>query len=173
MSTKIGESVSIASFNCQGLQNKDKRYDVINYLKNMGAKVICLQDTHLTNHDFHWLKTIWEGEIFLNGYKTNARGVAVLISNNIEYKVSHSEGDAIGNMLLLDMIISDIKIQLINIYGPNTDDCSFFNKIRDLLQEHEQDYVIWCGDVLAIFDKDYKLFNFFHIAFILSGRSCS
>ena len=30
MSMKIGESVSIASFNCQGLQNKDKRYDVIN-----------------------------------------------------------------------------------------------------------------------------------------------
>ena len=110
MSAKIGETVSIASFNCQGLQNKDKRYDIINYLKNMGAKVICLQETHLTNSDLYWLKPIWEGEIFLNGCKTNARGVAILISNNIEHKVSHSEGDAIGNMLLLDMIISDIKI---------------------------------------------------------------
>ena len=126
----------------------------------MGAKVICLQDTHLTNHDFHWLKTIWEGEIFLNRYKTNARGVAVLISNTIEYKVSHSEGDAIGNMLLLDMIISDIKIRLINIYGPNTDDCSFFNKIRDLLQEHEQDYVIWCGDFNIILNPDLDSHNY-------------
>ena len=64
MSTKIGETVSMASFNCQSLQNKNKRYDVTNYLKNMGAKVTCLQDTHLTNFDLHWFKTIWEGEIF-------------------------------------------------------------------------------------------------------------
>ena len=76
----------------------------------MCAKVICLQDTHLTNPNLHWCKTIWEGEIFLNRCKTNARGVAILISNNIDYKVSPSEGDAIGNMLLLYMIISDIKI---------------------------------------------------------------
>ena len=60
----------------------------------------------------------------------NVRGVVILLSNNIEYKVSHSEGDAIGNMLLLDMIISDIKISLINIYGANTDDCSFAIKLE-------------------------------------------
>ena len=64
MNTKIGETVSIASFNCQGLQNKGKIYNVINYFKNMGTNVICLQDIHLTNSDLHWHKTIWEGNFF-------------------------------------------------------------------------------------------------------------
>ena len=158
MNTKIGKTVSIASFNCQGLQNKDKRYD-INYLKNTGAKVIYLQDIHLTNSDLHWIKTIWKGEIFLNGCKTNARDVAVLISK----KVSHYESNATGNMLLLDMIISDEKIQLIGIYGPNTDDYSFFNKISNLLQDHEQDYAIWCGDFNITLNPDLDSYNFVNV----------
>ena len=61
------------------------------------------------------------------------------------------------------MIISDIKIRLINIYGPNTDDCSFFNKIRDLLQDHEQDYVIWCGDFNIILKTDLDSHNYVNV----------
>ena len=93
--------------------------------------------------------------IFLKACETNARSVAILITNNIKYKVSHYEGDAVGNMLL-DIIISDVRIQLINIYGHNTDGCSFFNKIID----HEQDYIIWCGDFNIILNPDLDSHNY-------------
>ena len=56
MSLKIGESISIISFNYQGIRNKGKIYDIINYLKNTGAKIICLQDTHLIQTDMATLK---------------------------------------------------------------------------------------------------------------------
>ena len=126
MSLKIGESISIISFNCQGIRNKGKRYNVINYLKNTGTKIICLQDTHLIQTDMATLKNDWNGNIYLNGSKTNARGVAILTSNSLEYKVTHTEVDAVGNMLLLDITVCNIKIRLLNIYGPNTDDPNFF-----------------------------------------------
>ena len=49
------ETDSIAAFNCQELRNKDKVNDVINYLNNMGTKILCFQDTQLTDSDSHWL----------------------------------------------------------------------------------------------------------------------
>ena len=125
MRLKIGVSISIISFHCQGICNKGKRYDVINYLQNTGAKIICLQDTHLIQTDMATLKNDWNVNIYLNGSKTNVTGVAILISNSLEYKVMHIEMDAVGNMLLLDITVCNIKIRLLNIYGPNTDDCNF------------------------------------------------
>ena len=38
------------------------------------------------------------GNIYLNGSKTIARGVAVLISSSFEYKATHTEMDIVSNM---------------------------------------------------------------------------
>ena len=160
MSLKLGESVSIISFNCQGIRNKGKRYDVINYLQNTGAKIICLQDTHLIQTDMATLKNDWNGNIYLNGSKTNARGVAILISNSLEYKITHTEMDAVGNMLLLDITVCNIKIRLLNIYGPNTDDPNFFVEMEKYLSKHDQSYIIWCGDFNLTLNPKLDSYNY-------------
>ena len=160
MSLKIGESISIISFNCQGIRNKGKRYDVINYLQNTGAKIICLQDTHLIQTDMATLKNDWNGNIYLNGSKTNARGVAILISNSLEYKITHTEMDAVGNMLLLDITVCNIKIRLLNIYGPNTDDPNFFVEMEKYLSKHDQSYIIWCGDFNLTLNPKLDSYNY-------------
>ena len=160
MSLKLGESISIISFNCQGIRNKGKRYDVINYLQNTGAKIICLQDTHLIQTDMATLKNDWNGNIYLNGSKTNARGVAILISNSLEYKITHTEMDAVGNMLLLDITVCNIKIRLLNIYGPNTDDPNFFVEMEKYLSKHDQSYIIWCGDFNLTLNPKLDSYNY-------------
>ena len=160
MSLKIGESISIISFNCQGIRNKGKRYDVINYLQNTGAKIICLQDTHLIQTDMATLKNDWNGNIYLNGSKTNARGVVILISNSLEYKITHTEMDAVGNMLLLDITVCNIKIRLLNIYGPNTDDPNFFVEMEKYFSKHDQSYIIWCGDFILTLNPKLDSYNY-------------
>ena len=92
------------------------------------------------------LKNDWNGNIYSNGSNTNARGVAILISNSLEYKIMHTEMDAVGNMLLLDITVCNIKIRFLNIYGPNTDDPNFFVEMEKYLSKHDQSYIIWCGD---------------------------
>ena len=106
------------------------------------------------------LKNDWNGNIYLNGSKTNARGVAILISNSLEYKITHTEMDAVGNMLLLDITVCNIKIRLLNIYGPNTDDPNFFVEMEKYLSKHDQSYIIWCGDFNLTLNPKLDSYNY-------------
>ena len=45
------DTLKVLSVNCKGLQDKQKRVDVLSYLKAMQAYIICLQDTHLVKKD--------------------------------------------------------------------------------------------------------------------------
>ena len=65
--SNIGNTLKVLSVNCQGLRDRKKRTDVLNYLKESGAGIICLQDTHLTENDLPLTKTIWNNDCYLHG----------------------------------------------------------------------------------------------------------
>ena len=44
--TLLPDKITVLSANCQGLRSYDKRIDVLSYLKNTKASVVCLQDTY-------------------------------------------------------------------------------------------------------------------------------
>ena len=92
------------------------------------------------------VKHDWGGEVYLNGSRSNARGVAILISKNFEYKVIKIEKDHEGNLLVMDLEIEDTKVRIINIYGPNTDDVDFYRKVKSKVGDNEQDHLVICGD---------------------------
>ena len=156
-------TVKIISANCRGLQSKQKRYDVINYMKSKKVDILCLQDTHLKNEDEYNLKTMWNGDVILHGIHTNSRGVAILLNNTFEYSIKKFEKDSAGNMIILNLQISDISVKLINIYGPNTDDHEFYNIIGRHIDENEQDYIIWCGDFNLTLNPKLDCFNYSNI----------
>ena len=62
------------------------------------------------------MKQIWH-ECYINGSKTNFQGVAVLVNNNFEFKVSKviKDDDAIFLQLLVSC--NELNINLINIYA--------------------------------------------------------
>ena len=98
-----GEEIMVLSANCQGLQNKNKRKDVLDYLYNTKAAILCLQDTHWTPRDESNIRSLWKGECVLNGASSNSRGVAVLFNTNFEYKLLSVYKDNEGNMISLDI----------------------------------------------------------------------
>ena len=142
------------SANCQGLRDFKKRVDVIQYFKETGAHIICLQDTHLTEKDTQKFCNIWPGKFYLRGKTTNSRGVAVLFSKTFEFKVKSVNNDKDGNLLHLDIEISDNKIKLVNIYAPNIDSPGFFRNIENLLLQPQTsyDFTIICGDFNLVLD---------------------
>ena len=63
MASQKGNKIKILSANCRGIQSKEKRYDVINYMKSKNPDILCLQDTYLIPEEEFNLKTIWDGEV--------------------------------------------------------------------------------------------------------------
>ena len=155
--------MKIISLNCRGLRNKVKRYDIINYLKDQNAQIICLQDTHLIETDIGDCKQLWNGEIILHGQSTNSRGVAILLSHTLNYTTKNMIKDKEGNKIVLDIQVNDLNLKLINIYGPNKDEVSFYNSLNQNLNDNEQDYILWCGDFNMTLNPELDSYNYSNI----------
>ena len=122
----FGQNLKILSANCQGLRDKKKRLDVINYLSETKPGIICLQDTHLIDSDEANLKKLSNCHCIINGTQTNSRGVAVLLRNNFEDEIIGSKSDSEGNYLCVDLKLTSFSIRFINIDAPNQDKPQFF-----------------------------------------------
>ena len=122
--------IKISSTNCRGLGDYAKRKDVFNYLRDKKFGIYCLQDTHFTTALEPYVRAEWGGEVYFNSFTSNSRGVCILFSNFIEYKVCKAKMDQNGNMLILDLELEGKQLTLVNIYGPNEDSPDFFLKFK-------------------------------------------
>ena len=160
--TTLGNSIKVISANCQGLQNLSKRRDVLAYLKEKGADIICLQDTHWVEKDNQNINEIWGNKCFLNGKSTNSRGIAILLKNSFEYKVLNYFTDNAGSMMQLVLKLESMTLNLITLYAPNNDDPSFFKDINQLLTNTPADYAIICGDFNLVLNPEKDTKNYKH-----------
>ena len=154
----IGETITVLSANCQGLRDIKKRNDVLNYLKDKNPDIVCLQDTHWIDTDEPQIRQLWGNECVIHGLKTNSRGVAILFVKHFEYNIDHIEKFNDGNMISIDIKLSDLKLKIINLYGPNQDSPTFFQRLESIIESSKQDYLLVCGDFNVVLDpsKDSK-----------------
>ena len=159
----LDNCIRVLSANCQGLQNKQKRVDVLQYLRETNANIICLQDTHWTKADIPSIKSIWGNTCYIHGKRSNARGVAILITDNFEYEVLESNFDVNGNYICLTLKLNALIFNLVTIYAPNNDSPEFFTEIQNVVQKNESDYNIICGDYNLILDQALDSNNYKHV----------
>ena len=93
----VGDELIVLSANCQGLQNKHKRIDVLDYFSKTKAGIVCLQGTHWTSKDDSIVRSMWKGDCILNGESSNSRGVAVLLNTNFDYNITSVFKDKSSN----------------------------------------------------------------------------
>jgi len=128
----MANDIKIASVNCQGLGTKEKRRDVLHYLKTHynSFNIICYQDTHFTEELENSITSQWGFKCILNSYKSNSRGVSIMFNNNFEFEIHAFKRDISGNLLALDITIERTRLTLITLYGPNTDDQFFLENLK-------------------------------------------
>ena len=156
-------SIRVLSANCRGLQNRKKRLEVLTYFKETKANIVCLQDTHWVDNNFQGVYEIWGNKCFIHGTKTNARGVAILFNNNFEFEITGLSKDDDGNFLCLTIKTTSMTFNLVTLYGPNTDNPGFFEKIKEVVQKNNPDYYVICGDFNLVLDPDRDCFNYKHV----------
>lgn len=159
----MAETIKIITINCQGLNTPSKRKDVLNFYKSKNYSIVCLQDSHFTPDLEPFIETQWGYKCVFNSYLSNSRGVAVLFNNNFELKLHREKKDNEGNILALDLSIDENRVTLINIYGPNSDNPDFFEKVREYFIEFDNDYYILCGDFNLALNQTLDTFNYSNV----------
>ena len=92
---------SLISLHINGLNSPIKRHRLTDWLHKQDPTFCCLQETHLREKDRHYL-TMKGGKQFFqaNGLKKQA-GVAILISNKIDFQPKVIKKDKEGHFILI------------------------------------------------------------------------
>ena len=155
---------NILSVNCQGLQDKQKRLDVFNYLKEKKFNIYALQDTHFLKEQERLVTSEWGHKCLFSSFSSNSRGVAFLFMNNFDYEIYNTYNDDQGNYCIVDMgVDQNNRITIVNIYGPNTDSPNFYKHIERKIHEIDNNKVIILGDFNLVLDVEKDTYNYKHI----------
>ena len=81
---------------------------------------ICsLQETHFRPRDTHRLKVKgWKTIFHTNGNQKKA-GIAILLSDKIDFKIKNITRDKAGHYIMIKGSIQEEDITIVNIYAPN------------------------------------------------------
>ena len=118
--TALSPHASILTLNVNGLNSPIKRHRVAKWIKEQDATICCLQGTHLSSNDKYRLREKgWKTILQVNGKQKKA-GVAVLISDKVDFKIKKAMRDKEGQYIMIKGTLHQEEITLINIYAPNT-----------------------------------------------------
>ena len=114
----IGTYISIISLNVNRLNAPTKRHRLAEWIQKENPYICCLQETHLRPKDKYRLKGRgWKNIFRTNGNQQKA-GVAILISDKIDFKIKKITRDNEGHYMIKGSIQEE-DITIVNLYAPN------------------------------------------------------
>ena len=128
----ISTYLSIITLNVNGLNAPIKRHREIEWIKKQDPSICCLQETHLKPKDMHRLKVKGWKNIFHANNREKKAGVAVLVSDNIDFKTQKVSRDKEGHYIMIKGAVQQDDTTIIHIYAPNTGAPTY---VRQMLTE--------------------------------------
>lgn len=140
-------NIKVISFNVNGVLNPIKRSKNFSKLKKDKAQIAFLQETHLSQVEHNKLNRSGFKHVFSSSYKSgHKRGVAILISKQINYEPISTITDKEGRYVMITGNVEGSLVTLLNVYAPPGSDWSFYKHIFDLMATNSQGITICGGD---------------------------
>ena len=128
--------LSIISINLNGLNSPIKRHRVADWIKRHDPSICCLQETHFEPKDAFRLRVRgWSTIFHANGPQKKA-GVAILISDRLDFKLEAIERDTEGHYIILKGSIQQVDMTIINIYAPNRGAARYTSQLLTRIKRH-------------------------------------
>jgi len=121
--------------------------------------ICCLQETHLKTGDTCRLKLKGWKKIFHANRDQKKAGVAILITDKIEFKTKAVKRDKEGHYIMIKGSIQEEDITIINIYAPNRGAPQYVRKMLTSMKGEINNNTIIVGDFntpLTPMDKSTK-----------------
>ena len=140
-----GPHLSIITLNVNGLNAPTKRQRLDEWIQKQGPYKCCLQETHLKTRDTYRLKLkSWKKIFHAHGDQKKA-GVAILISDKIDFQIKAVKRDKEGHYIMTKGSIQEDRT-LINIYAPNIGAPQYVRQMLTRMKEEINSNTIIVGD---------------------------
>ena len=96
-----GSCSSIITLNVNGLNAPTKRQRLAEWIQKQDPYICCLQETHLETRDTYRLKMKGWKMIFYTNRNQKKAGVAILISDKIDFKTKAMKRDKEGHCIMI------------------------------------------------------------------------
>ena len=113
----MGSYLSIVTLNVSGLNVPTKRQRLAEWIQKQDPYICCLQETHLKPRDTYRLKVKGWEKIFHANIDQKKVGVAILISDKIDFEIKAVNREKEGHYIMIKGSIQDLTI--VNIYAAN------------------------------------------------------
>ena len=114
----IGIYISIITLNVSGLNAPTKRHRLAEWIQKQDPYICCLQETHFRPRDTYRLKVRGWKKIFHGNGNQKKAGVAILVTDEIEFKIKTVTRDKEGHYIMIKESIQE-DTTIINVYAPN------------------------------------------------------
>jgi exonuclease III len=99
--TGITTYISILTLNVSRLNSPIQRHCLTNWIKKDDPTICCLQETHLTNRNKHRLRMKGWKKIYQANGPQKQSGVAIFISDKVDFKPTLIKRDKEGHSILI------------------------------------------------------------------------
>jgi exonuclease III len=145
--TGITTYLSILTLNAHRLNSPIKRQCWENWIKKKDPTICCLQKTYLIDRNKHWLRVKGWKKIYQTNDSLKQAGVAILISDKADIKLTLIKQDKEGHLILTKGEIHQKEITIINLYAPSVNAPSFINHTLKDLKTYINSNTVVMGDL--------------------------
>jgi exonuclease III len=160
--TRITTYLSILTLNVNRLNSPIKRLLLANWIKKEDPTICCLQKTHLIDRNKHRLRVKGWKKIYQDNGPWKQAGVAILILDKVDFKLTLIKQDKEGHSILIKGEIHQKEITIINLHAPNISAPNFIKHSLKDLKTYTDSNTVAVGDFnthLSPIDRSSKQKN--------------
>ena len=142
----MGSYLSIITLNVNGLNVPTKRQRLPELTQKQDPYICCLQETLLKTRDTYRLKVKGWKKIFHANRDQKKAGVAILISDKIDFKTKAVKRDKEGHYMMIKRSIQEEDIKIVNMYAPNVGAPQYVRQMLTSMKGEINNNTIIVGD---------------------------
>ena len=142
----IGTYISIMTLNVNGLNAPTKRHILAEWIQKQDLYICFLKETHFRPRATYRLQVRgWKKIFHANGNQKKA-GVAILISDKIDFKTKTITRGKEGHYIMTKGSIQEEDITIVNIYAPNIGAPKYIRQILTVIKGEIDSNTIIVGE---------------------------
>ena len=143
----MGSYLLIITLNVNGLNAPTKRQRLAKWIQKQDPYICCLQEIHLKTGDTYRLKVKGWKKIFHANRDQKKAGIAILISDTLDFKTMVVKRDKEGHYIMIKGSIQEEDVTIINIYAPNIGAPQYVRQMLTSMKGESNTNTIIVGDL--------------------------